>query len=356
MTQLIPEQHQPVPCRLPPAVCFLSSASRLLLAVCLLLAFTSHASAAPSRWTQQPSGTMAWLHSVFFLNQNKGWAVGSKGVFLTTVDGGKTWQLKTRPTEDTLRDVYFADDQNGWLVCETNVYELKTKDEPIAYLMSTSDGGAIWKRVNIPDADVNTRFVRAVFTRGGRGWVFGEGGALFATRDAGETWVRLRIPTRHLLLGGTFIDDDRGWLVGAGATILETSDGGETWHLSRLTDAEGVRFTATSFVDNRLGWAVGSGGKILRTVNGGRTWATQNSGVAVDLLDVKFLSALEGWAVGNEGTVIHTSDGGLQWTIEAGSTRHPLERVFFTDREHGWAVGFGGTIVAYTRTDASSRQ
>ena len=355
--QSIPQQdkkehkkNRSASCRLLPAVCL------LLSAVCLLLAFTFHASAATSGWTRQASGTMAWLHSVFFLNQNKGWAVGSKGVFLTTVDGGKTWQLKTRPTEDALRDVYFADDQNGWLVCETNVYELKAKDEPLAYLMNTSDGGSTWKRVNIPDADVNTRLVRAVFTHGGRGWVFGEGGALFATRDAGETWVRLRIPTRHLLLGGTFIDEDRGWLVGAGATILETSDGGETWHLSRLTDAEGVRFTATSFVDNRLGWAVGSGGKILRTVNGGRTWAAQTSGVAVDLLDVKFLSALEGWAVGNEGTVIHTSDGGLQWTIEAGSTRHPLERVFFTDREHGWAVGFGGTIVAYTRTDASSRQ
>ncbi len=279
------KKNRSASCRLLPAVCL------LLSAVCLLLAFTFHASAATSGWTRQSSGTMAWLHSVFFLNQNKGWAVGSKGVFLTTVDGGKTWQLKTRPTEDALRDVYFADDQNGWLVCETNVYELKAKDEPLAYLMNTSDGGSTWKRVNIPDADVNTRLVRAVFTHGGRGWVFGEGGALFATRDAGETWVRLRIPTRHLLLGGTFIDEDRGWLVGAGATI-----------------------------------------------------------------DVKFLSALEGWAVGNEGTVIHTSDGGLQWTIEAGSTRHPLERVFFTDREHGWAVGFGGTIVAYTRTDASSRQ
>src|SRR2546422_672060 len=143
-----------------------------------------------------------------------------------------------------------------------------------------------WKRVNIVDVDVDTRLVRAVFSRGGRGWVFGEGGALFATRDAGETWVRLQIPTRHLLLGGTFIDDDRGWLVGAGATILETSDGGDTWHLSKLTDAEGVRFTAASFVDNRLGWAVGLGGKVFRTINGGRTWQPQNSGVAVDLLDV----------------------------------------------------------------------
>ncbi|HKE58536.1 MAG TPA: hypothetical protein VKB46_17615, partial [Pyrinomonadaceae bacterium] len=42
-------------------------------------------------WSKQPTGTMAWLHSVFFLNQNRGWAVGSKGAMLITGDGGMTW-------------------------------------------------------------------------------------------------------------------------------------------------------------------------------------------------------------------------------------------------------------------------
>src|ERR1700720_339466 len=165
MMQPIPLQHKKNRGRSLAVSCLLPSASCLLL-----LAFFVHASAA-SRWTRQSSGTMAWLHSVFFLNKDKGWAVGSKGAFLATLDGGKTWQLKTKPTEDGLRDVYFSDDRNGWLVCEKNVYELKTKDEPISYLLSTSDGGSTWKRVDIVDVDVDTRLVRAVFTRGGRGWV-----------------------------------------------------------------------------------------------------------------------------------------------------------------------------------------
>jgi photosystem II stability/assembly factor-like uncharacterized protein len=82
-------------------------------------------------------------------------------------------------------------------------------------------------------------------------------------------------------------------------------------------------------------------------MNGGRSWQSQNSNVAADLLDVKFLDALEGWAVGDEGTVLHTNDGGRRWAAERSGTPHALERIFFADRSHGWAVGFGGTIISY---------
>ena len=310
------------------------------------------ARAQPGGWLRQRVGSLAWLHSVFFLDPNRGWAVGSKGAFLTTLDGGKSWQIKSSPTADALRDVYFTDEKNGWLLCEANLFNLKGKDDPRTYLMQTTDAGDRWTRVDIRGADVNARLVRAIFSSG-RGWAFGEEGAIFTTRDQGVTWSRVQSPTRHLLLGGTFIDEDRGWLVGAGATIIQTADGGETWHVSVLRDASraGIRFTATSFVGNRLGWAVGSGGTIYHTENGGRTWESQSSTVTSDLFDVKFLNAVEGWAVGAEGTIIHTHDGGLHWAAEPAETEHSLERIFFADRTHGWAVGFGGTVVSYVSSE-----
>ena len=320
---------------------------------CLLLSFLCRSAPAQTGgWTRQRVGSVAWLHAVFFLDENRGWAAGSKGTLLATKDGGNSWQTKSQPTSDVLRDIYFTDDQNGWLLCEANIYDLKSKDDPRAYLMQTSDGGENWKRVNLRSVDA--RLVRAVFSQGGRGWAFGEGGTIFTTRDSGVSWIRLQSPTRHLLLGGSFVDEDRGWLVGAGATIIRTSDGGETWNLSHLADASqnAVRFTAASFVDYRLGWAVGTAGSIYHTINGGRTWQQQTSGIATDLFDVKFLDAVEGWAVGAEGTILYTNDGGLHWTAERSGTGHPLERIFFADRKHGWAVGFGGTVVAYARTEA----
>jgi photosystem II stability/assembly factor-like uncharacterized protein len=331
--------------------------ARLLFPVvcsCLMLAFIWRPAVAQTEgWMRQRVGSFAWLHAIFFLDENRGWAGGSRGTLITTIDGVKTWEAKSQPTLDALRDIYFTDDQNGWLLCEANLYDLKTKSEPRTYLMQTTNGGESWRRINIQAADVNGRLVRAIFSSG-RGWAFGEEGTIFTTRDAGVTWTRLQSPTRHLLLGGTFIDDDRGWLVGAGATIIQTSDGGETWHTSRLADASraAVRFSAASFVDNRLGWAVGTGGSIYHTENGGRTWQQQSSGITADLFDVKFLNETEGWAVGAEGTIIHTNDGGRRWTAERSDTEHPLERIFFADHAHGWAVGFGGTVVAYVRTEA----
>ncbi len=304
-------------------------------------------------WTRQRSGTLAWLHSVFFLDRNRGWIVGSKGTLLTTVDGGQNWIAKGRPAEDVLRDVYFSDARNGWLLCERNVYELKTKDDPRTYLMQTTDGGEHWQRVDVAKKEVDVRLVRALFSRGGRAWAFGEKGVIFATRDSGANWVKLQTPTQHLLLGGAFIDDDRGWIVGAGATILQTSDGGQTWHLIQPAGDTAIRFTAVSFVDNRIGWSVGTNGAVYRTNNGGHTWQQQNSGVAADLYDVKFIDASEGWAVGSEGTIIYTNDGGLNWTVERTGIQHPFERVFISDRTHGWAVGFGGTVVSLADEEAA---
>ena len=132
----------------------LSSLSSLIphpssLILVLLLLAQAGAARAECVWGEQKSRTMAWLHAVYFLDLYRGWAVGSNGTLLATTDGGATWAAMRRPTEDTLRDIYFADAATGWLVCERNIYRLKTVDEPRTYLMKTGDGGRTWQQVNV---------------------------------------------------------------------------------------------------------------------------------------------------------------------------------------------------------------
>ena len=322
------------------------------LAIMLLLAAApvfadSSASAGSAQWTKQKSNTLAWLHAIYFLDRDNGWAVGGNGALLSTHDGGATWRTLTRPTEDALRDLYFSDTQNGWLVCDRSLYKLKTNDEPRTYLLHTTNGGAAWQRVEVTSADPAERLARVVFADNKAGWAFGEAGALYATRDGGESWARQLVPTRRLLLGGSFIDQNQGWLVGAGATILQTSDGGDTWRAAFAANALNARLNAVSFVDKMHGWAVGAEGVILSTRNGGSVWRKQISNVATDLNDVRFIDEAEGWAVGAEGVLLHTTNGGAAWTIEHSGTTHPLERLYLIGRARGWAVGFGGTIINY---------
>ena len=330
-----------------PASCLLPTVFCLLLsAFCLL------PSASAAAWTRQPTGTMAWLRGVYFLDQNRGWVAGSGGTLLETIDGGQTWRRLNPLTKDNLSDVYFANEKIGWLVAERDVLKLKTNDEPRSYLLKTEDGGFSWRAVFLNGSDVNARLVRAVFADADRGWVFGETGIVFATRDGGAHWFRQTSPTKHLLLGGAFVDHAHGWLVGAGATILQTSDGGMTWQIGNVRDGAGARFTAASFVGNSLGWAVGTAGRVFATTDGGRTWFEQHSNVDADLLDVKFIDPSAGWAVGAQGTLLSTRDGGIHWTATGSSTSHALERLFFVDQNHGWAVGFGGTVLTYSQAGA----
>ena len=328
-------------CRLLPSVLFF-----LLTAHCSLL------TASAATWTRQPTGTMAWLRAVYFLDQNRGWVAGSGGTLLETSDGGQTWRKLLPLTKDNLRDVYFANEKVGWLVAERDELKLKTNDEPRTYLLKTEDGGFSWRRVFLNGSDVNARLVRAVFADAERGWVFGETGVVFATRDGGAHWIRQPSPTKHLLLGGAFVDYAHGWLVGAGATILQTSDGGMTWQSGNVRDGAGARFTAASFGGNSLGWAVGTAGRVFATTDGGRTWFEQRSNINDDLSDVKFIDASEGWAVGSQGTLLYTRDGGVHWFAASSGTSHALERLFFVDRNHGWAVGFGGTVLTYSQAGA----
>src|SRR6266550_3085957 len=127
----------------------------------LLLLLTAHCSLLTvfaSPWTRQPSGTMAWLHSVYFLDRNQGWVAGSNGTLLTTTDGGATWKKLSTLTKDTLLDVYFADKQVGWLIASRDILKLKT-NEPASYLLKTEDGGVTWRQVLLNNPDINARLV-----------------------------------------------------------------------------------------------------------------------------------------------------------------------------------------------------
>ncbi len=320
----------------------------------LLITHASLHTAFASSWIRQPSGTMSWLQSVYFIDQSRGWVAGSNGVLLKTNDGGASWTKVSTFTKDTLRDVYFADENHGLLLADRDVLKLKTNDDARSYLLKTTDGGITWQRVLVKTSDTNVRLVRMVFADSQHALLVGETGMVFATSDGGAHWLRQASPTKHLLLGATFIDSSHACLVGASATIVKTNDGGASWLNASLRESADLRFNSASFPTYNLGWAVGNAGQVLTTSDGGRIWYPQRSNVDADLFDVKFIDAREGWVSGANGVLLHTTDAGAHWTLESTNTPHALQRLFFIDQNHGWAVGFGGTILTIGAAQAPS--
>ena len=102
--------------------------------------------------------------------------------------------------------------------------------------------------------------------------------------------------------------------VGAHGHVVISRDNGSTWTQS-LTPTRAL-LTGVAFPDNEHGWAVGHDGVILATGDGGLTWHHQDNGQSLDtvLLDVLFLDATHGFAVGAYGRFLSTTDGGLHWT------------------------------------------
>ncbi len=82
------------------------------------------------------------LNSIFMLSSSSGFAVGESGVFLRTFDG-VSWQELPRPTNIGLSQVFFTNDQIGWIYGPSNL----TNDTDSGYLFKTVDSGMNWNIV-----------------------------------------------------------------------------------------------------------------------------------------------------------------------------------------------------------------
>jgi photosystem II stability/assembly factor-like uncharacterized protein len=153
--------------------------------------------------------------------------VGRAGALLVSHDAGGTWRADQVIADDLLC-LAFADPLHGWAGGGATFGETR------AEILRTRDGGLTWQQT---DLDVWGRVRDLCFTDALTGWAAVEDwgvdgdrpqGAILASADGGETWVR-QATTSTGLLAVAMASDGTGWACGERGLVLQTVDGGVTW-------------------------------------------------------------------------------------------------------------------------------
>ncbi|WP_293064727.1 FlgD immunoglobulin-like domain containing protein [Okeania sp. SIO2B3] len=145
-----------------------------------------------------------------------------------------------------LVDIYFQNDQIGWVVGGRSVRPNPRRDDVVPTVLKTEDGGHTWKDmledINVPLGEWGWK-IQFLEDDPDFGVVACENlkaGAIFITEDGGDSWRRQEIRDNcHMinenLEGIGFWDRNLGWVGGWGDATFdsgrtsETRDGGKTW-------------------------------------------------------------------------------------------------------------------------------
>jgi hypothetical protein len=142
---------------------------------------------------------------VCFTDATNGWAVGSNGSILRSLDGGESWTTQPSGTTNYLSSVYFHDTSTGWVVGNEGL------------ILKTVDGGTHW----IAQGSGITVWLRSVWFQDSQtGWAVGANGVFLMTTDGGESWSPRKSFTNKTLSSIYFKDANTGWVVGESGTIL----------------------------------------------------------------------------------------------------------------------------------------
>ena len=107
--------------------------------------------------------------SIFFLDQDRGWAGGQNELWMT-VDGGANWRLISRPINDEyfIDFIHFTTQTRGTIILQTRT---KRRFETKMEVLDTVNGGISWHRVYSGGGVVVTDF--KVDAELGSGWITG---------------------------------------------------------------------------------------------------------------------------------------------------------------------------------------
>jgi photosystem II stability/assembly factor-like uncharacterized protein len=269
------------------------------------------------------------LASVYFKNEMEGWVVGTSGTFLHTNDGGGKWETLDLGTKKLLKKILFTDENHGVIIGEESSYYY------------TVNGGSVWQKglSGITEETYDDPFALEMFNDicfakedKAVGWIVGEMGLVLKTEDGGDGWIEQKLPVDVNFNSVVVLDKDRAWIGGQQGFLFSTADGGKTWKQVKIFIGQSIEPVKQQIFKVKL-LPFGEGGYSLSE---DRAWHVYVLGVGLAvnsydygagwrvitlnqelgyswLYDLCHLGRERACMVGKNGVIFKTKDKGLLW-------------------------------------------
>ena len=299
----------------------------------------------PQGWTKLKSPTNETLRSIYFVDENNGWAVSLGGKIINTTDSGNNWNIQNSTVTTPIVDIFFINPDRGWAITYPSeppfgTSILKTTNGGVDWIKDsvffqneifstiifldanlgfiggngikkTTDGGLTWFNSFIEPGGVSTLPINSFsfysksfgYASGGRVDI---AGVIWRTTDGGDNWSSIglspdQIYDIHIIdsLNAITLSGDPELLYPI--AIIKTTDAGVSWDFTELLFF-GIAF-AVDFLDDKEGWSA-AGYKFLSTNDSGKTWFEEFLFDSTIVYDLQFVDKYTGFACGQDGVLL----------------------------------------------------
>lgn len=190
---------------------------------------------------------------LLFVDASNGFAVGAFSTLLRTTDGGQSWVALSLKGGAPAAEAAPADDT-------------ALADEGMEMGMGMDDSGVLLADDLVLEDEVDPHLNAIAHDAAGTLYLAGERGAMFRSRDNGDTWQRLGFPYEGSMFGIVAWDAGHVLAFGLRGNVYESTDGGESW--SRLDTGTEVALMGGTALPGGGAVLVGNEGTILQRADG----------------------------------------------------------------------------------------
>jgi len=301
-------------------------------------------------WADRSPGTSASLQNIQFLNAQTGYisSISYQGIFFKTTNGGLNWNGININSNSYYTSFYFKDANTG-IVCGGSITYVPPPPFPGHYeyqekIFKTTNGGINWTTFLFGTAGI----FRTLCTYNNNVFVFGEGSSKKST-DFGTTWSNLEYAINPTPRFSFMIDSTEGFIVGDYGRIAKFM--GNSYPEYQNVSLSPYTVYSIHFTNVNTGFllttdpSLTGNSQIYKTTNSGVNWIySYYSNYGYFNNNINFANSNCGVACG-ERELLLTSNAGATWIYKWYPTTLDINKACILPNNRAIAVGDSGLIV-----------